>query len=573
MSNLILMRRTAGGAPQTGGGAYEYLRPVYTLPTGMSYNATTGFVDGTVMNTAYSAPATEVLLTDQGSRSANATALTNAITTAASSGTGTRIRLPANVDYGGSYTLPVNNSSGWIYVEAAAVKTGGLPEGTRVTAANASVMPKMYATGINVPVFTLPAGNNKYRFVGLEFAMAPSGVSWAGENAGGGVFNVNPYILHSTESATSTEYCNNVIIDRCYLHGDASLGLACKRLLLINGANIAIIDSSLQDVLGRSLGDGQCLSVTAGPGPYKIVNNYMTQACDGEHITFGGGNAYITPADIEVQRNHFTVPLSWYATGYREPKNWYEMKVGFRTLVQGNVFENYRASTLHSQFYPINIKTVDQNNVAPASGVRDFTMRLNEWRNCSSWLLFGRRPENTGTAMNRAEATCNRMLKPTSDWTGVIRVYSAQIEAAIDNVRIRHNSVARVAQDGAFVISSPLASAGSMSNHQYTDNFWVYTDTNATLWWRNGDFLSSSGLTGWNDVSSNSTLGTYSGNALTQSSSVPTGNTTVATEAAADFVSATLALNSTSPLKGTATSGRDPGVVHGLVNMAIAGVA
>jgi hypothetical protein len=534
----------------------------------MTYNASTGFVTGTVLTTTYSAPTTEVLLTDSGVRATNKSALDSAIATAAASGSGTRIRIPAGADFGGAYTLPVNNSSGWIYIETATVKGGTfVAEGTRVVAANASLMPQMYAIGINQPVFSFTGGNAKYRFVGLEVAFAPSGVSWAAEGAGDNMFG---FFLTNVQTATDADYPSGVVIDRCYIHG--TLGTNCKRAVYINGKDVAVIDSRISEIVGSASLDGQCFLSTSGAGPYKLVNNYMDQATWGEHIVFGGGDARITPADIEVQRNHLTVPFAWFAAG-RQLKNIYEMKVGFRALIQANVMENYFSTGLGSQYYAVILKTVDQNGNAPATGVRDCTMRLNEFRNVSGWLGLSPRPEGTGTAMNRVDVTSNRVLDPTNDYSTSPRLYALQTSATIAALRMRHNTVRRYTASGEFVMAVTDADTNGLADQEYTDNLWVYTDASAGLWWRNSSPLVNQGMTGYNAVTNNGALGKYSGNATTNPETLPTANTSVASIAAADLVASTYALNATSPLKGTATSGRDPGAVHTLIASAISGVA
>lgn len=567
--------KRAGGAAASGG-AYEYLRPAYTLPTGMTFNALTGFVDGTVLDTTYSAPASEdvACLTDLGSRASNYAALSSAISSAAGGGAGKRIRLAAGADYGGQYTLPVNNSSGWIYIESAGIKTGSLPEGTRVVAADASLMPKLYATGVEQPVFLFTAGNAKYRFVGLDVTFAPSGVSWPAEGAGNGMFG---FFLSTSESATDADYPSDIVIDRCYVHG--TLGLNCKRGIFMNAKNVAVIDSRISEIVGSASTDGQCFAVTSGAGPYKIVNNYLDQASLGEHVAFGGGNARITPADIEVQRNHFTVPFAWYAAG-RSLKNLYEMKVGFRSLIQSNVFENYFTKGVGSQYFAVTLKTVDQEGNVPATGVRDCTMRLNEFKNVSGWLQLAAQPEaylgHGGTAMNRVELTSNRVLDPTNDYTTAAKVYAIQNDVLIDNLRMRHNTIRRYDNAGDEpVMFLPFAGTNGSLDQEFTDNLWVYTDTTLGLWWQNTDLLSSKGLVGYNAVTNNGVIGAYTGNAMTNPElpDLPTGNTSVASIAAADLAASTYALNPSSPLKGTATSGRDPGAVHALIDTAISGVA
>lgn len=570
MSMLLLRRRLAVRAAI---GRYAFAEPEYTLPAGMSYNAVTAMVDGTVMDTRWSAtvPLEYTELSDHGSRSANHAALTAAIS-AAAGGTGPRrVILAAGADYGGQYTLPVNTTSGWIHIEAPAIRSAELPEGVRVSASDATVMPKMYMTGISQPVFAFTAGNAQYRLAGLEVALAPSGVSWYTESSGDNVYG---FFMANAQSADPDAYPHGVILDRCYIHG--TLGWNCKRAVFLNGARIAVVDCRIDEVVGNASLDGQCFLATSGPGPYKLINNYMAQCARGEHIVFGGGNAYITPSDIEVQRNHLHVPWSWYEAG-RSLKNIYEMKVGWRTLVQANVLENYLGTNVGNQYLAMTLKSVDQNGLVPGTGVRDCTVRLNEFRNVSGWLQLAAQPElglgHGGTAMHRVEITSNRILDPTRDLSSATYQRLFQTDLLIDQLRVRHNTARRGGSNGAFVLFPVNATTNGMLDQEYTDNLWVYEDSNAGLWWRNAGPLVNQGMAGYNAVTDSGALGVYRGNATTRSETLPPGNVSAASIAAASLAPATFALLADSPLRGMATAGRDPGALHALIDMAVAGVA
>lgn len=575
-ASIVLLKgkkkRTAVVAPD---GPYEHLRPAYDLPFGMWFNADTGMVEGTSIDTPYDppGPSKEVVLSDLGDRASNYAALDAAVTTAAADSAGGRIRIQYPYDFGGAYTLPPTTATGDVYIETVAIKEGTfVAEGTKPDESDADYMPKLYSTAVNTPVFLFSAGNARYRFVGLEVTLAPSGVSWGSETGGSENADLGLFSFYTQGSSTS-DYPSGIVIDRCYVHGVS--GWNCTRAIRINGASVAIIDSRVTDVFGQGFGDGQAILATSGPGPYKIVGNYITQAADGEHWAFGGATAAQIPSDIEIQRNYHDYPVAWH--GVRTIKNEGELKVGHRVLVQANIFANYKSEDISSQHFVLVFKSVDQDDAAPMSGVRDLTVRINSFVNCSGGILLGRLPENRGTPMTRVEITCNRQMKPTSDYTNPLTVKKAiplQIEPTIAEVRIRHNTFNRVTRPGDFVISVAGATAVNiMVDQEFTDNLWLYTDTDVNLWWTNGDGLSSKGLTGWNDVSNSGALGVYRGNAITQSASVPTGNTAVASEAAADFDAVTLVLNPTSPLKGTATNGRDPGAIHALIDAAIYGVA
>lgn len=577
----ILRGGTSGGG---GGGAqtYDYLTPAYTLPTGMTYNAATGLVEGTTIDTTYATtlPTNEVPLTDQGTRAANKTALNNAITTAAASGSGTRIMCPSGVDYGGNYNLPVNNSTGWIYIETQEIKDGTfIAEGTRATSAHVGDMPKLYSTAVGLTgvVFHLPGGNNKYRFAGLHIAFAPSGVTWNADTSST-ANQVNGFITvvdtgGSAYSGTNVAlYPNDVTIDRCFISGIDGKNL--KRAVWLNGTRMAVIDSTIDEVRNAAASgasDGQGITCTTGPGPYKFHNLNIRAAARGENIMIGGGNTGINPADGQVTNCHMDFPVAWHAT--LETKNLGEHKCGIRWLWQGNVFSNYKTNAVGSQYFAINFKTSDDTGAFPLTETRDITFRLNVLRNCSGGFLMATDPNNNAVNANRMELTCNRLEVPTSDYSAVQRSWGLQVSSNMAAFTLKHNSLYCTPKNDGFAIVATDESAGNMGTHVYQDNlFGMGTGLATNSWFRSGNGLWTDGNTTWNNLQGS---GTFTGNSVTKSATLPSNNTPVASLVAADCDSAaggTLELNGTSPLLGTATSGRDPGAVHALIETAITGV-
>src|SRR5207237_4426698 len=96
---------------------------------------------------------------------------------------------------------------------------------------------------------------------------------------------------------------NNLIFDRCYIHGDPAVG--ALRGILMDSASTAVIDSYLSDF---KLTTGAALAIQSqnGPGPFKIVNNYLAGAATG--VGFGGWIPTIpnlVASDIEIRGNYF----------------------------------------------------------------------------------------------------------------------------------------------------------------------------------------------------------------------------------------------------------------------------
>ena len=76
----------------------------------------------------------------------------------------------------------------------------------------------------------------------------------------------------------------------------------------MNSASTAIVDSYISDI--HEVGaDSQAICCWNGPGPFKIVNNYLEAA--GENVMFGGADpsiAELVPSDIEFRHNHCFKP-------------------------------------------------------------------------------------------------------------------------------------------------------------------------------------------------------------------------------------------------------------------------
>src|SRR5207244_10542650 len=110
------------------------------------------------------------------------------------------------------------------------------------------------------------AGAHHYRFIGLE--VRPSE----------GTFLSNLIDLGSDEQAPDA-VPHDIIFDRCYIHGDAAKG--SRRGIALNSAQSAVVDSYLAD-FKEAGADSQAIAGWTGPGPFKIVNNYIEGA--GENI-------------------------------------------------------------------------------------------------------------------------------------------------------------------------------------------------------------------------------------------------------------------------------------------------
>lgn len=288
------------------------------------------------------------------------------------------ITLEAGAVFSGPFRLPNKPGSGWVIVRSSASDSSLPPPGTRVDPSYAGVMPKLVAA--SGAVITTAPGAHHYRFIGIEIHPRK------------GAFLYNLVQLGTAEPAVE-KLPHHIIFDRCYLHGDPKKGT--RRGIAMNARDVAVIDSYLAD-FKEAGADSQAIAGWNGPGPFKIVNNYLEGA--GENVLFGGADPSIpnlVPSDIEIRRNQFTKPLSWkvgdpsYAGMPWTIKNLFELKNARRVLVEGNLFEH---NWVHAQSgFAILFTVRNQDGSAPWSVVEDVTFTQNVVRHAASGInILGR---------------------------------------------------------------------------------------------------------------------------------------------------------------------------------------
>ena len=284
----------------------------------------------------------------------------------------------------GNFVLPNKPGTGWTVIRSAAGDDRLPPVGKRVRPSDASMMPKLVTPNAEPVIRTAPAAHH-YRFVGIEFTVAPG---WA-KNHG--------LILLGSGGETSSEAIpNNLIIDRCYIHGNADVDL--RRAIALNSASTAVIDSFISDV--HEVGaDSQAICGWSGPGPFKIVNNYLEGS--GENVLFGGADPRIknlVPSDIEFRRNHCFKPLSWmpqhpsYAGKHWAVKNLFELKNARRVIIDENLFENNWVDGQSG--FAILFTVRNQEGTAAWSAVEDVAFTNNIVRHTAGGINFLGRDNN-----------------------------------------------------------------------------------------------------------------------------------------------------------------------------------
>ena len=224
---------------------------------------------------------------------------------------GDTILLRAGETFVGHFVLPnkPNPSGAYITIRSDAAASALPPAGTRLvpagkTGANTqlSALARLRGRGgqwKTTPVLQTAQGAHHYRLQFLDI----DGIAQEGW--------YTLVALGTTGSAQSTldmvPYA--IDFDRMYVHGHPRKGQ--KRCIALNGRDIDIVDSYISDCASFD-NDAQAISGYNGPGPFRIVNNYLEGST--ENILFGGADASISglvPSDIEIRRNHFNKPTSW----------------------------------------------------------------------------------------------------------------------------------------------------------------------------------------------------------------------------------------------------------------------
>ncbi len=280
--------------------------------------------------------------------------------------------LVAGERYVGNFVLPRKEGAGWITIRSAAMDR--LPaEGRRVQPAHASAMPKIISPN-SAPALATAPGAAFYRVVGVEFAPADDVAN-----------NFDLVALGSGAFTNLSQVPHDLIFDRVYVHGRSSAAL--KRGIALNSAATVIANSYIADchVEGQ---DAQAIGGWNGPGPYKLVNNYLEGS--GENVMFGGADPRVpglVPADIEIRGNHLYKPPLWRGreAGRRwTVKNLFELKNARRVWVEGNVLEY---SWVHGQVgFAVLLTPRNQGGKAPWCTVEDVTFVNNVVRHCSSGI-------------------------------------------------------------------------------------------------------------------------------------------------------------------------------------------
>lgn len=322
---------------------------------------------------------------------------------------GTMLLLDAGVTFYGGFELPdKGDGEEWIIIMSARMDL--LPSDEIRINPHASTsdiefpeqrdaMPKIITDNLSgIPAIKTEARAHHYRIVGIEITADINVLNSYGLiNLGDG----------SAAQNSLDAVPHHFVIDRCYIHGHTNATIM-KFGVRLDCANAAIVDSYISDF--HSIGfDAQAISGINGPGPFKILNNYLEAS--GENILIGGGAPAIpglVPSDIEIRQNYFYKPFSWrvghpdYAGKHWTIKNLFELKTGKRVLLDGNVLENCWADLPVGQSgFAILLTIRTENGGAPQADVSDIIISNNIIKHVGAGISLSGSDDGVGLRSSR----------------------------------------------------------------------------------------------------------------------------------------------------------------------------
>jgi Right handed beta helix region len=454
---------------------------------------------------------------------------------------GDTVEVEAGAVFVGPFTLPRKTGSGLVVVRTSASEEGLPPPGSRVGPRDAGAMPKLEAA--EGPVMRAAPGASGYRFIGIEIRPQP------------GHSLVNLVELGSGNEETVEALPSDIVFDRCYLHGDPDRG--ARRGIAMNARNVAIVDSYFAD-FKRTDGESQAIAAWAGPGPFKIVNNYLEAA--GENLLFGGADPSIrglVPSDIEVRGNHLRKPPAWNPGGGSSwvVKNLLELKNARRVLIEGNLLENNWRGAQNG--FGILFTVRNQSGGSPWAVVEDVSFVNNRVRRTEGGInILGRdRTWPSGSGQTRRVRIQNNLFEEV---TGrLFQLLDGTADVVIDhNTAIHSDSIVMVEQ-------------GPHTGFVFRNNIAIDNDY---------------GIVGSGSAAGNDSIAEFFPNAEVRRNVLVGGDSfryppdnffpSSLTEVGfVDLPSGDYQLSALSPFREAATDGRDPGVDFGALMATQGGVA
>lgn len=442
-------------------------------------------------------------------------------------------------------------------------------------------------------------GANHYRLIGLEVTFPPVPSTYTA--LGGGIYYGSLISLPTSSS--------NIVLDRLYVHGQDFPAEGPNAAIYFDGSSQALINCYVDQIsywmpTFTPERYTSALMIQDGPGPGRIQNNYLSAIGITVYVSESKTTTSPVPSDYQVFGNYFfkddkyrlgsPTNISLEGGRYYGNRHSLEFKEGHRWSVQGNIFSGNFAAINQGASVAVTSSPADNGTTTTNDmQVSDIDFSNN---------IFTSTPQGFVFAGTYAMTTTNgAFTTPSPKTVSRIRIdnnlfyqldsslvtnpaYAIKVANAIpftlgygaEDFRYSHNtSYCNSRQDGplASFFSAPLAGAGLAMND------------NVACFGLNG--VAGPGVTGVGSVAAtalNVNWNFYPGflpawqftnnviygdptpgvqpNLATQWA-YPTGNFWPANDTAVGFNNAAamdMGLTSSSPYKGLATDGTDPGV-------------
>ena len=295
------------------------------------------------------------------------------------------ITLPGGATYVGNFVLPAKaNPKGLnITIKSAANPSNLPPAGQRVMPTNANRLPNIKSPNA-LPALQTAPGARFWVLQYLEFQGNPGGYG-------------DIVTLGSGDPAVQTsldQVPGELVIDHCYIHGDAATGQ--KRGIALNSGKTDIIDSYISDI--KAIGfETQAIAGWNGPGPYRILNNYLEAA--GINFLLGGadpGIPKLVTDNVEFKRNHLKKQVAWRQAALATPTN-VRATTGSSGSLKGTVYYSIVAAGTAALDVPMFSRPTAERSVRLQTGRGTVTVSWNPVPGATRYRVYRNTQPNSQT--------------------------------------------------------------------------------------------------------------------------------------------------------------------------------
>jgi hypothetical protein len=357
---------------------------------------------------------------------------------------GDTITLEPGATYVGNFTLPAKDGNDFVTIRTRGTDLVG--DGSRVAQSAAGQLAILKSPNSEPAVQTAP-GAHHWRLVLLELL-------------GGGAGDLVALGNGSPAQNTLAQVPHDLVIDRCYIHGDATAGRG--RCIALNSASTTITGSYISDC--KNVGqEAQGIAGWNGPGPFTISNNYVEGST--ENILFGGADPSIpnlVPADIVITGNLISKPVAWRGQEWLV-KNLVELKNARRVTITSNVIENNWVAGQSG--FGVLFTVRNQDGKCRWCQVEQVMFEMNVFRHSAAGIsILGTDDANPSQQTNNITIRNNLLADiDSTNWGG--SGYAFQILGGPRQIAIDHNTIIQEHAQGIVQIEGPPILQFSYTNN------------------------------------------------------------------------------------------------------------